>query len=376
MPRKLTTELFIIRSNNIHNERYDYSETKYTKIVDFINIKCHKHGLFQIKASEHLRGIGCESCEFKSSGVKNRLNTNRFIEKANNIHGNRYSYESVKFCGYRYKVSITCKVHGRFIQEAGGHLQGQGCPSCSRGDRIDHAKGFSGFISKATVIHGSTYEYSKSIYLGTHKKLLITCPDHGDFLQTPAKHLSGQGCSYCADSRGGQRNRSTLSEFIRKSNIIHNNAFDYNLVEYITCRTPVIITCKIHGDFKQTPSRHLTGRACPSCSKSGYNPKKSGVLYILRCGDITKVGITNLQASKRASAISKSYGAEFQVVKEYNFRCGYLADKIETLLLRNLRKAYNQPSKKFQGYSECFYNVDLPEIIQQIETLTGELSGN
>ena len=46
--------------------------------------------------------------------------------------------------------------------------------------------------------HGSKYDYDKSVYYKYHEKLTITCLDHGDFIQSPAKHLAGRGCPKCA----------------------------------------------------------------------------------------------------------------------------------------------------------------------------------
>ena len=53
------------------------------------------------------------------------------------------------------------------------------------------------FIEKARKTHGSKYDYSKTNYLKSRLKVIITCPEHGDFEQTPNSHLRGSGCSRC-----------------------------------------------------------------------------------------------------------------------------------------------------------------------------------
>lgn len=53
--------------------------------------------------------------------------------------------------------------------------------------------------------------------------------------------------------------------FINKAIKIHGNTFIYNKVDYIKAKIKVTITCKIHGDFEQTPDSHLRGRGCPNC---------------------------------------------------------------------------------------------------------------
>ena len=41
----------------------------------------------------------------------------------------------------------------------------------------------------------------------------------------------------------------TIEEFINRSNITHNNKYDYSKVEYKDNRTKVCIICPIHGEF-------------------------------------------------------------------------------------------------------------------------------
>lgn len=53
------------------------------------------------------------------------------------------------------------------------------------------------FISRAKVKHGNKFDYSKVRYNGTQEKVLISCPDHGEFWQRPASHLEGHGCARC-----------------------------------------------------------------------------------------------------------------------------------------------------------------------------------
>ena len=47
--------------------------------------------------------------------------------------------------------------------------------------------------------HGNKYDYSKVVYKTTHVKVIIGCPIHGDFEQTPSKHKGGQGCPKCGN---------------------------------------------------------------------------------------------------------------------------------------------------------------------------------
>ena len=120
------------------------------------------------------------------------------------------------------------------------------------------------FITKAKLIHGDKYDYSKVDYKYSNENVIITCKVHGDFLQRPGNHInSKQGCSKCA----GNINKSS-QEFIEEAIKIHGDKYDYSKVDYKCANAKIIITCKIHGDFEQKPYCHLNGNGCYMCCKN------------------------------------------------------------------------------------------------------------
>ena len=119
------------------------------------------------------------------------------------------------------------------------------------------------FIKKAKKVHGDKYNYSESVYIGYKKNITIICPLHGEFEQTPDNHLHGHGCQKC-----GNVHKPTTEEFINKAIKIHGNKYDYSKTQYKSAKKVVIITCPIHGEFKQAPNKHLQGRGCPICKQS------------------------------------------------------------------------------------------------------------
>jgi hypothetical protein len=57
-------------------------------------------------------------------------------------------------------------------------------------------------IIKFVKIHGENFDYSKVIYEGLTSKVIIICPEHGEFLQQPRLHLRGSnGCKICIQKR-------------------------------------------------------------------------------------------------------------------------------------------------------------------------------
>jgi hypothetical protein len=112
------------------------------------------------------------------------------------------------------------------------------------------------FISKAKKNHSDKYDYSLVEYINSHIKVKIICPNHGIFEQLPSDHFRF-GCSLCSQQNNSKisanKKRTNIQDFIEKCNIIHNNEYDYSLVNYINTNTKIEIICKKHGSFYQTP---------------------------------------------------------------------------------------------------------------------------
>lgn len=124
------------------------------------------------------------------------------------------------------------------------------------------------FINKAKKIHSNNYNYSKIKYINAHTKIEIVCPKHGSFFQKPNGHLNGKGCIQCAKEKIGDSHRKSLKLFIKQSNIIHRNKYDYSKVNYKSTHIKVKIICKKHKVFLQTPHNHIEGRGCPVCGET------------------------------------------------------------------------------------------------------------
>lgn len=66
-----------------------------------------------------------------------------------------------------------------------------------------------------------------------------------------------------------------IEAFLEKAKRIFGDRYDYSKVYYINNKTKIIIICKIHGEFLQSPQSHLKGYNCKSCSKIITANKKS-----------------------------------------------------------------------------------------------------
>ena len=103
---------------------------------------------------------------------------------------------------------------------------------------------------------------------------------HGDFEQTPHSHLSGSGCRQCGLITTANKRRKGYTDFIEQSRQVHGDTNDYSKVEYNSTNKKVIISCKMHGDFEQTPGSHLQGSGCPTCGiiNNGNKRRNTGSL--------------------------------------------------------------------------------------------------
>lgn len=122
------------------------------------------------------------------------------------------------------------------------------------------------FIEKAKLVHNSYYDYSRVEYNGIKNKVVIICPIHGEFKQTPHHHIHRkQGCAKCGYSNISIKTRKSNEDFIETAKLVHGNKYDYSLAEYKNAKTKVKIICPIHGKFEQTPDNHIKGQICGKC---------------------------------------------------------------------------------------------------------------
>ena len=208
-----------------------------------------------------------------------KITTELFIEKAKLIHGDKYDYSKVEYNGCKHNIIILCLIHGEFEQRPDMHLRGYGCKNCSITKKKLTNKQF---IEKAIQIYGNKYEYSKVEYKKSNEKIIIICKIHGEFLQTPGGHLSKRGCRLCGNIQKSLSMSSNTKDFIEKAKIKHGDKYNYSKVNYINNTKKIIIICKVHGNFLQSPSDHLNYNGCQICgnNKKGVYQQSNSIEFI------------------------------------------------------------------------------------------------
>jgi hypothetical protein len=195
-----------------------------------------------------------------------RKTIEQFIKEAKEIHGETYLYNNTIYTTAHNKCIITCKIHGDFQQTPNSHITKKfGCKKCGRNRCSDIQKiGLEEFIKRANIKHNGKYDYSLITNYKNNSELVeIICPNNHIFKQSPYEHTIGSGCSKCIGYF------KTNSDIIKEFKEAHGDKYIYNKVNYMDSRTLVIITCKIHGDFKQNPYDHSVGHGCSKCNTLG-----------------------------------------------------------------------------------------------------------
>lgn len=263
MPAKLTKELFVIKANNVHHNNYDYSKFEYISTSTAGVIICKKHGEFLQKPEAHLQGRGCFFCKRKQ--VKD---SEMFVKELKEKFGDRYDYLNVIYKGVRIPVELRCKKHGSFWNIPNAILNMRKeicCPHCIQEEKIKkmHLRGQKNFIQRVIKIVGCV---EKDIIFISNKRLKIKCPTHGWFIKRKDNLFQGFGCIQCAKEKA--RKKAEIA-FLEKAKHIHLNKYDYSLVKYVSSNTKVVIICKKHGSFNQTPDGHINlKQGCPKCRLS------------------------------------------------------------------------------------------------------------
>jgi hypothetical protein len=191
--------------------------------------------------------------------------TAQFIFDAQQIHGERYSYDLFEYIGSNDPGIIVCRVHGPFSMLATTHLQGYGCKQCVKDNRkVVRDKKWTFILQELKTLYNDKYDYSKFEFVHVGVPSIIICPDHGEFVKAISAHKDQEaGCPRC---EGNQFHKRTTKDFIVDATNIHQGRYDYSQVNYTGWDNPVEIGCPDHGFFMKVAGWHLKGMGCPECS--------------------------------------------------------------------------------------------------------------
>lgn len=134
--------------------------------------------------------------------LSKRKSKEQYLEKVYKKYGNKFTFDLTNWSGITgNKIKVFCPIHGEFEQIPRNLiLQGckTGCKQCGlESKNKSKTKDFNDFIEKAKIIHNNKYEYIEENYINRKSKIRIICKEHGEFMKSAQKHLSGQSCWKC-----------------------------------------------------------------------------------------------------------------------------------------------------------------------------------
>lgn len=261
-------------------------------------------------------------CSIKSCDTPEKLMQQKLFE----VHGNTLDFSNAKYSNSSKDDIIgICPEHGEVRKRYTDFLSGRGCEACGGSKKKNSRE----YKKQAKELHGDKFNYQKTKYVDCKTKLVVTCPQHGDFSILPKNHLRGYGgCVGCFKERQSHTHEEFIEKlaevnpqllenfdivneykginstmkiqhkeeddlyeitannllsavsptiqsacdptgmFIARSKKIHGNLYDYTDTIYKNYKTPTTIICKEHGVFEQSPSLHLNGSGCPKCASN------------------------------------------------------------------------------------------------------------
>jgi hypothetical protein len=93
------------------------------------------------------------------------LTLERFLQRACEIHGEKYDYAAVTDVsnGVRGRVDIRCKGCGStFNQKIHNHFLGNGCPACADSSPMSYERRRELFFKRAHEKHGEKYDWEQN----------------------------------------------------------------------------------------------------------------------------------------------------------------------------------------------------------------------
>jgi len=241
-----------------------------------------------------------------------------FLKRAEEVHGDKFTYDMVNYNGHESSISIYCKEHKKhFTQKTKHHLKSNGgCPDC-KSDSISRAasQDLPSFIKKAVEIWGDSLDFSKTVYKNNKTKSVFVCRKHGEFTKTPNDIIGGHGCKLCGTSKLGKYN-------------VKNSKNRESLYKE---QTAILYLMKIHNSEE--------------------------TFY--------KVGIS-ISLFDRISNIKSLSKCEVEVIHSVNMTL-FEAVNREHTILDQLSKYSYLPKKRFSGYRECL-SVDCLEEVNKAFT--------
>lgn len=166
-----------------------------------------------------------------------------------------------EYTGANNKILHRCNLCGHEWEAVTRSVKASkhGCPKC----QVNKARkelSLKNFLDK---LDKDKYEL---VDFQDQQHVKVKCKDCGNVRETTSSNILRFGCKHCSSKRNNELRKLTKDEFVSRASIIHRNKYDYSKAEYINFNTKLCIICPTHGEFWQSPNKHLSGQECPKCA--------------------------------------------------------------------------------------------------------------
>ena len=315
---------FVIKANKKFNFKFDYSKFEYTNAKTLSVIVCPEHGEFTQSPTRHLSNMyACHKCEraYKKKkdqtgipNLENRMSSDEFLRRFTEKFGTKYTALLTNYSGRcGNDIEIVCQDHGvQTISPFQILKLVTPCKVCSNETRsASKTKSYNVVVEQLKIKHNNQYVYpteNELEYVNKRSKIKIICPEHGEYVKTSQKHLSGQGCFQCK-----------MAESIKAGNFLGGYSDIF---------------------FENNPEKKT----------------EIGILYYVKVGNLYKIGITT-KLDKRIRSIKSESKKSVDIIlsKEYNLIDAY---NIEQTILRE-----NMNDRIFRKWSTELFEIDITKNI-------------
>ena len=198
--------VWVEKANLKFGNKFDYSKFVYVDCKTPGIIICPEHGEFLKTPDEHLRlKNGCPQCKRRKQSKGEEMTFEEFLEKARKKYNNKFGYRCDNWVGLvKSKVILICPEHGEMEINPRSHISDItkfGCPKCGNIERAkSKTEEYQKVINKLKKLYNGFYYYpeeNSKTYINKKSKIKIICPEHGEFVKSVQKHMSGQECHKC-----------------------------------------------------------------------------------------------------------------------------------------------------------------------------------
>lgn len=338
MPTKLNTHQWIIKANEVHGYRYDYSQVEYVNAKKKVVVICEFHGPWHCSPDNHIsKSRGCPTC-----GGSKKKTLEDFICDARKVHGDRYQYSDAEYKNSHTLLSILCKLHGYFQQSPTSHLSGAGCAQCAVDERIVLERASSLGSVKARLFEktGGNVDIVDATFSNINSEATFFCSKHGNYrrLVNPCLYLT-HACLSCGEEAGlvVPLDQASAEKKVRE---LLEGGIEFEPFEFIGSKhTRVGFICDLHGRWEVSWGGLFKAVVkCPKCAYAEATLQRA-------------VGIRNRNKEKRGeywSAYLKKFIEHHGYKYDYSL-VTYVDSKTPIKIVCPLHGVFEQPPDVHSG---------------------------